>query len=165
VSYRFSGIKSVQTYAVTMGGVATKNTTLSTTVDRNYSVVTLTATTTDSSANNPSIDALSAELTSNTNLRVNANTGDASTHTAYVTVTEYFPHAMKQPVQHVTVSGATATITAVGAKAVLFPGGFTSTVGAGGVDNDILVGSELTAPTTVTRRGTGVVKCCVADFK
>jgi hypothetical protein len=165
VSYRYSAIKSIQTFAVAMGGVATKDTTLGTTVDRNYSVVMLTAVTTNSGANNPSIDALSTELTSNTNLRVNANTADGSTHTAYVTVMEFFPHVMKQSVQHVSFNAATFTITAVGSKAVLFSGNFTSTVGAGAVDNDILGGSELTASTTVTRRGAGTTKCCVADFK
>jgi hypothetical protein len=164
MSYRFSAIKSIQTFAVAVTGTTTVDTTLGTTVDRNYAVAVLTAVATNSGANNPSIDAVATQLTSNTNLRVDVNTADGATRTAYVTVIEFFPHTMKQAVQHVTVSGSTATITAVGAKAVLFPGGFTSTV-TSGVDNDILGGTELTASTTVTKRGAGTAFCCVADFK
>jgi hypothetical protein len=164
MSYRYSAIKSIQTVAVGVSGTTTVDTALGTTVDRNYAVAMITATTTGSGANNPAIDACSVQLTSNTNVRVNVNTADGSTRTVYVTVIEFFPHVMKQPVQHVTVSGATATITAVGAKAVLFPGGFTTSVTTG-VDNDILGGTELTASTTVTRRGAGTAQCCVADFK
>jgi hypothetical protein len=164
VSFRYSAIKSIQTLAIGISSTTTANGTLGTAVDRNYSVVMITAVVTNSSASDPSLDAVAVQLTSGTNVQASVFTSSGSTRTVYVTVIEFFPHTMKQAVQHVSVSGSTATITAVGAKAALFPGGFTSSVSPG-VDDDILGGTELTASTTVTKRGAGTAFCCVADFK
>jgi hypothetical protein len=167
VSYRNSAIKSIQTVAISLSSVTSNTATLGTTVDKNYSIIMLTGYSTDSSANDSAIDACSVALTNGTTVTARVNTVNGSTRVVYATVIEFFPHAMKQPVQHFSFTAASAAlVTAVGAKAAVFSGGFTSP--AGGTDNTIVGGLDLTSTTTVTRRGTGAsgtVYGCVADFK
>jgi hypothetical protein len=166
MSYRASAIKSVQTVTIAISGVTSNTATLGTAVDKNYSVVIITGLSTNSSAaGSGSINAISVRLTNGTTVTAIVNTADGATRTVYATVIEFFPHTMKQTVQHLAFLAATQSITAVGSKAVLFSG-MMSTPDAGG-DSTLMGGSELTSSTVVTRRGDAgaSVSCCVADFK
>jgi len=166
MSYRKSVIKSVQYASITMTGVVSQTATLTTPVDVSYSVVSLLGWTTTSGNITADRNAMRVELTDTSTVTAYANTIDATPKVAYFEVIEYFPFALLQAVQPLRLTTATATITAVGAKAVIVRGGFTTadvTTQAQGWDG----GATLTDATTVTRIGdrSPTVACAVVDFK
>lgn len=167
MAYRASGIKIIQRGSITLNNVTSGTFSLPTAVIKNNSIievtgVNVTGTTTDSSKT-----AMRAELTSGTTVTGFVNTVEASNHIIYFTVTEFYPWLLAQAVQHLSFSTSTQSITAVGTKAKLSSGGFTTTAASGTLASETLGGSELTSTTLVTRRSAagGTVACCVADFK
>ncbi len=165
MSYRRSTVKSVQTGSIVLHSATSNTFALGTAVDKNYSAIILTAVTTDSGSGAADINACRVELTDGATVTAFVNTADLSTRIVYFTVIQFFPFVLLQAVQHLSFTGPTQSITAVGAKASWFPGGCTTT-DTGGTAKGMVGGGELTSTTVVTKRDSpSRVAGCVVDFK
>lgn len=154
MSFIPSFIKSVQYGSITFGGVDfAKDYILPTAVDANYAVVQLTGISSTNPSNAGLIQA-GVELAA-TGLKVTARrAANGLTPTAYFTVIEFYPIALKQVVQHFrnVAFAATYAIAAVGTKAFVVPGGGTTLNGFMSIHEALMIGEEITSSVLVTQR-------------